>query len=165
MISGLVKAGAKAGTTGRMRLGAIPSQGTINPTTVPTWNGDAKLFDDCEFGVLMYKRGSNTCDHCFLVPRLISGLTGRAWEHFRMAGDLDRFAVDGGLEQFLEDLKTKTGIRRPHEEGMAFKKYIYEIKRARGKSMTRWINRSHEALMDMEGNWHQHLVQIHQNQS
>ena len=29
MISGLFKAGAKAGTTGRMRLGAIPSQRTI----------------------------------------------------------------------------------------------------------------------------------------
>ena len=62
----------------------------------------------------MYKRGSNPGDHCFLVPRLISG-----------------FAVDGGLEQFLEYLKTKMGIRRPPEEGMAFKKYTYEIKRAR----------------------------------
>ena len=29
MISGLVKAGAKAGTSGRMRLGAVPSQRTI----------------------------------------------------------------------------------------------------------------------------------------
>ena len=75
--------------------------------TVPTWNGDAKLFDDYEFDVLMYKKGSNPSDHCFLVPQLISGLTGRAREHLRMAGDLDRFAVDGGLEQFLEYLKTK----------------------------------------------------------
>ena len=116
---------------------------------MPTWNGDAKLFDDYEFDVLMYKRGSNPGDHSFLVPRLISGLTGRAREHLRMAGDLDRFAVDGGLEQFLEYLKTKMGIRRPQEEGMAFKKYIYEIKRARGESMTSWINRSDEALMDM----------------
>ena len=82
---------------------------TNNPTTVPTWNGDAKLFDHNEFDVLMYKRGSNPGDHCFLVPRLISGLTGRAREHLRMAGDLDRFAVDGGLEQFLEHLKTKNG--------------------------------------------------------
>ena len=66
-----------------------------------------------------------------------------------MTGDLDRFAVDGGLEQFLEYLKTKMGIRRPQEERMAFKKYIYyEIKRARGESMTGWINRSDEALMD-----------------
>ena len=32
---------------------------------------------------------------------------------------------------------------------MAFKMYIYEIKRARGESMTSWINRSDEALMDM----------------
>ena len=32
---------------------------------------------------------------------------------------------------------------------MAFKKYIYEIKRARGVSMTSWVNRSDEALMDM----------------
>ena len=46
-------------------------------------------------------------------------------------------------------LKTKMRIRRPQEEGMAFKKYIYEIKRARGQSMTSWINRSDEALMDM----------------
>ena len=45
--------------------------------------------------------------HCFLVPRLISGLTGQAREHLRMAGDLDRLAVDGGLEHFLEYLKTK----------------------------------------------------------
>ena len=66
-----------------------------------------------------------------------------------MAGDLDRFAVDGGLEQFLEYLKTKMGIRRPQEEGMAFKEYIYEIKRARGESMTSWFNRSDQALMDM----------------
>ena len=29
MISGLVKAGTKAGTTGRMRLAAIPSQRTV----------------------------------------------------------------------------------------------------------------------------------------
>ena len=65
-----------------------------------------------------------------------------------MAGDLDRFAVDGGHEQFLEYLKTKMGVRRPQEERMACKKYIYEIKRARGESMTRFINRSDEALMD-----------------
>ena len=62
-----------------------------------------------------------------------------------MAGDLDRFAVDCGLEQFLEYLKTKMG----QEEGMSFKKYIYEIKRAKGESMTSWTNRSDEALMDM----------------
>ena len=97
----------------------------------------------------MYKRSSNPGDHCFLVPRLISGLTGRAREHLRMAGDLDRFAVDCGLEQFLEYLKTKIGIRRPQEKRMAFKKYIYEIKRARSESMTSWINRSDEALTDM----------------
>ena len=35
------------------------------------------------------------------------------------------------------------GIYRPQEEGMALKKYIYEIKSARGESMT------DEALMDM----------------
>ena len=34
-------------------------------------------------------------------------------------------------------------------QGMALKKYIYEIKRARGESMTSWINRYDEALMDM----------------
>ena len=116
---------------------------------MPTWKRDAKLFDDHEFDVLMYKRESNPGDHCFLVPRLISGLTGRAREHLRMTGDLDRFAVDGGLEQFLEYLKTKMGIRWPQEDGMAFKKYIYDIKRAKGESMTSWINRSDEALMDM----------------
>ena len=33
-------------------------------------------------------------------------------------------------------------------QGMAFTKYIYEIKRARGESMTSWVNRSDEALMD-----------------
>ena len=74
---------------------------------MPTWNGDAKLFDDNEFDVLMYKRGSNPGDHCFLVPRLISRLTG---QHLRMAGDLDRFAVDVGLEQFLAYLKTKKWV-------------------------------------------------------
>ena len=122
---------------------------TNNPTTVPTWNGDAKLFDDYEFDVLMHKSVSNPGDYCFLIPRLISGLTARARDHLGMAGDIDRFAVDGGLEQFLEFLKTKMGIRRPQEEGMAFKRYIYEIKRARGESMTSWINRSDEPLMGM----------------
>ena len=57
--------------------------------------------------------------------------------------------LTAGLIQFLKYLKTKMGIRRPREEGMAFKKYIYEIKRARGESMTSRINRSDEALMDM----------------
>ena len=47
---------------------------TNNPTAVPTWNGDAKLFDDYEFDVLMYERGSNPGDHYILVTRLISGL-------------------------------------------------------------------------------------------
>ena len=92
---------------------------------MPTWSGETKL-DDHELDVLMYKRGSNPGHHRFLVPRLISGLTGRTREHLRMAGDLDRFAVDGGLEQFLKYLKTQMGIGRPQEEGMAFKKYIYE---------------------------------------
>ena len=69
-----------------------------------------------------------------------------------MAGGLDRLAVDGGLEQFLEYQKTKMGIRRPQEEGIAFKKYIYEIKRAKGESMTSWINRSDEGVMDMRKN-------------
>ena len=57
----------------------------------------------------MYNGGSNPVGHCFLVPRLISGLSVRAREHLRMAGDLDRFPVGGGLEQFLEYLKTKNG--------------------------------------------------------
>ena len=113
---------------------------TNNPTTVPMWNGDAKLFDDCEFDVLLHKRGLNPGDHCFLVPRLISGLTMRARERLRMVGDLDRFAVNSGLEQYLEYLKTQMG------KEMAVKKNIYEIKRAR--SETSWINRSDEALMD-----------------
>ena len=104
---------------------------TNNPTTVPTLNGDAKLFDDHEFDVLMCKRGPKPGDHCFFVPRLIFVFTGWAMEHLMMAGDLNRFAVDGGLEQFLEYLQTKMGIRRPQEEEMAFKKYICEIKRAR----------------------------------
>ena len=69
--------------------------------TVPTWNGDTKHYDDCEFDVLMYERGSNPGDHCFLVPCLICGLTGRAREHLRIAGDLNRFAVSSGLEQFF----------------------------------------------------------------
>ena len=111
-------------------------------------DADAKLFDDFEFDVLMYNRGPNPGDHCFHVSHLISGVTGRAIEHFRMAGDLDRFLVDGGLEQFLENLKTM-GFRRPREEGMAFKKYNYEMKRSRGESMTSWMNRSDEAFMDM----------------
>ena len=97
----------------------------------------------------MYKRADYPGDHCFIVPRLISGLTGGAREHLRMTGDLDRFVIDGGLEQFLEYIKTKMGIRRPCEEGLAFKKYIYEIKHARGESMTSWINRSDEALIGM----------------
>ena len=41
------------------------------------------------------------------------------------------------------------GILRPQEEGLTSKKYTYEIKRARGESMTSWIKRSVEALMDM----------------
>ena len=97
----------------------------------------------------MFKSVSNPGDHCFLVPRLISGLTGRAREHLEMDDNLDRFAVDGGPETFLEYLETKMGVPRPQEEGMAFKKCIYEIKRARGESMTSWINRPDEALMDM----------------
>ena len=34
-------------------------------------------------------------------------------------------------------------------QGVSFKKYIFEIKRARGESMTSWISRSDGALMDM----------------
>ena len=57
----------------------------------------------------------------------------------------ERTPQDGGLEQFLDHLKTKMGIRRPQEEGMAFKKYIYQIQRAR----TSWIYRSDDALINM----------------
>ena len=78
MINGLAKAGAQAGTINWSNASWRNTKPTNNPTTVPTWNGDAKLFDDYEFDVLMCKRGSNPGDHCFLVPRLISGLTGRA---------------------------------------------------------------------------------------
>ena len=65
----------------------------------------------------MYERCSKQGDHCFLVPQLISGLTGRAREHLRVAGDLDRFAIDGGLEQFLEHLKTKIGASSTTRRG------------------------------------------------
>ena len=95
MINGLAKAGAKTGTSWS-NASWSNTKPTNNPTTVPTWNGDAKLFDDYEFDVLMYKRG---------------GLTGRAREHLRMAGDLGRFAVDGGLEQFLEHWKKEWQTR------------------------------------------------------
>ena len=96
MINELVKAGAKAGakagTIGRMRLGARPSQRTIPRLCqrgLETQNSlmTLSLMPSCT-------RGSNPGDHSFLVPRLISGLTGQAREHLRMAGDLDQFAVD-----------------------------------------------------------------------
>ena len=77
--------------------------------TVPTWNGDTKHYDDCEFDVLMYERGSNPGDHCFLVPCLICGLTSRAREHLRIAGDLNRFAVSSGLEIFLDYVNANHG--------------------------------------------------------
>ena len=41
------------------------------------------------------------------------------------------------------------GIRRPQKERIALKKYIHEVKRARSESMTSWIHRSDEALMDV----------------
>ena len=84
------------------------------------------------FDVHKHKRGSNPSVRRFLVPRLLSGLTGQAKEHLKMAGDLDRFAVDGGLEQFLEYLKTKRVFVDHRKRKMASKKYIYEIKRAEG---------------------------------
>ena len=59
-----------------------------------------------------------------------------------MAGDLDRFAVDGGLKQFLE-------FADPRKKEWHSKKYIYEMKRARGESMKSCINRSDQARMDM----------------
>ena len=107
IISELVKAGAMAGTIGRMRLGATPSQRTM--PRLCQRGLETQNSDDYEFDALMYKRGSNPGDHSFLVPRLISDLIGWAREHLSLAGDLDRFAVDEGLEQFLEYLKTKNG--------------------------------------------------------
>ena len=100
MINGLAKGGAKAETIGRTHLEATPSQRTIPRLCRLGMETQNSLTTESD--VLMYKRGSNPGDHCFLVPRLISGLTGWAREHLRKAGDLDRFAVDGGLEQFLE---------------------------------------------------------------
>ena len=45
----------------------------------------------------------------------------------------------------------KDGNHETHAQwqGMAFKKCIYGVKRARGESMASWINRSDEALVDM----------------
>ena len=79
-INGMAEAGAKAGTIGPLCLGVstTPSQRTTHDCAV---DEDAKLYDDYEFDVLMCKRGSNPCYHCFLFPRLISGLTGQAREH------------------------------------------------------------------------------------
>ena len=90
MINGLAKAGGKAGTSGRMRLGATPSQRTIPRLCQRGMETQSSLMT--EFDVFMYKRGSDPGDHCFLTPRLISGLIGRAREHLRMAGGLCRFA-------------------------------------------------------------------------
>ena len=100
MINGLAKAGAKAGTIGRMRLGATPSQRTIPRLCRRGMETQNSLMTVS----LMY-----SCTHCFLVPR--------ARKHLRVAGDLDRFAIDGGRERFLEYLKTKMGIRRPTGRG------------------------------------------------
>ena len=108
MISELVKAGAKAGTIGRMCLGATPSQRTIPRLCqrgMETQNSlmTTSLMPSCT------REARTQVIIAFLIPRLISGLTGRARKHLSMAGDLDQFAVDGGLEQFLEYLKTKNG--------------------------------------------------------
>ena len=80
MINGLVKAGAKAGTIGRMRLGATPSQRTI-PRLCQRGMETQNSLMTMSLMFLMYKSVSNPGDHCILVPRLISGLTGRAREH------------------------------------------------------------------------------------
>ena len=125
---------------------------TDNPATVPTWNADAQLFDDYAFDVFMYKRGSNPGDRCFLVPRLISGLTGGARK--KISGWLAILIfspLKADLKNSLNPQKDKNnGYSSTTGNEMACKKYICEIKRARGESMTSWINRPDEALMDMK---------------
>ena len=78
MISGLVKAGVKAGIIWS-NASWSNTKPTHNPTTVPAWKEMQNSL------MTMYKRGSNPGDHCFLVPRLISGLTGWARAHLRTA--------------------------------------------------------------------------------
>ena len=134
MISGLAKAGTKAGTTGRMHLGATPSQRRIPRLCRRGMETQNSLMTMCLMSSCT--RCSNPGGRCFLYPRLTYGLT-------------DRFAVDGGLEQFLEYLKTKIGIRRPQVEGIAFKKVHLRNQTCEGESTTSWINRSDEAPTDM----------------
>ena len=114
---------------------------------MPTWKGDGKHADDHEFDVLMFERGWNPRDD-FPVPRLISGLTGRAREHLRVAGDLDPFVVDGRLEQFLEHFK-KNGCSSTTRGGNGIQEAHVRNQTCEGESVTSWIDRSDEALMDM----------------
>ena len=95
MIIGLAKA-AGAGTIGGFFLGATPSQRMIPRRC-------RRGMETQNFVVTVSLMSSCTKEvRTQVILRLISGLSGRAREHLRMAGDLDRSAVDGRLEQFLE---------------------------------------------------------------
>ena len=72
-----------------------------NPTAVPTGNGDAKLFDDYRFDVLMYKRVSNPGDHRFLV---LGGFLGSLVGHVSILESLvisSLFLLKGCSNHFL----------------------------------------------------------------
>ena len=119
MISGQAKAGVA------QLVECISRQHQANTQShdcVPTWNGNAKLFDDSEFDVFLYEHLCSSVD--FFLVSLVKQEGN---------GDLDRFAVDGKLD---------TGIPKDENGRMALKKCIYEIKPARSESMTSWINRT-----------------------
>ena len=101
---------------------------TNNPATVPTRNGDAKLLMTLSLMSSCTREARTQVIIAFLfLERFLVSLAGREDTSGWLVILIDSlWTVD--LNNSWNTCRQKMGIRRPQEEGMGFRRYIYEIK-------------------------------------
>ena len=76
---------------------------------VPSWDGDAKTFQEYEEVALMWEQGVAHHKRDLCGPRLISELTGAA-RRFIIGKKADWVSYNGGVQKLLGHLRANLGL-------------------------------------------------------
>ena len=123
----------------------------LSHVTVPTFDGQVSGYHTYCYNVLNLKNLVARRDLKYLVPQLVSKLTGSIASDFeQMNFDSTEYMTDDGLEKYLKIIATRIGYTTIQMERDAFTEFFSKVRRHRNESMIQYLNTEEAAYRKLQ---------------
>ena len=127
------------------------SKPSIQHLHFPTYDGDVATFSAWKYAAKNLKLQCDTRDHVYLVPKLLSALTGKLKLDFqRQEFNPESYMTLDGVERFITYVRKRLGITELQQETDAFERFFHKMGRNKGESFVHYINEEETAYRKLQ---------------